>query len=544
MQQKWVRTYPLHWFDVTLSRIAAPFSRAESLEIYARNGYFLMGIGLIIVTAALSIFGLFGLVAGSFRQLPPGVRETITYLLDLIKVKNPPESLPIIVLLFVLYWIGYYFESVRLFIGERFASLFFGILSFAIAVGEWCLERRWYSLFIVIALVVFMTWSTVSLVSQMRRNDTLERDFIHWLDQTDTFCARSTVSRDETDSYRLVAPFWRDGYEGFVSLPKGLTHPALPLHKILEELYSNVPTDKPWNEFLQSILPKLKSYAAEYQPRAKREMTDTEKRCASLINILMGRIYVRLGTECKDCQELVESNKYFDAVDDERYASAVHNGRGTIFATAFSALLDGHASGLESICQSPVQCAALGIEEYSKVTDQACSFQDKRRRNNLVDFLSRIGMHYGKLSALGIKTHIAKLCKRDVRDAASLAQCIEDQVEEMMPCTAVDPFVPVLFITAAQAYGTSAELKIDAGQDAKSEIVAAGNYLRLAYGINHNRRDIEGWGLCYFRFALKKDDKQLDPLFVEAITSGLNGLPKPDLEALADIIRNDLQTCH
>lgn len=90
MIQNWIRTYPLHWFDSFLSRIALPFSKAETLEVYARNGYFLLGIVLAMITCGLWAVGL---ITGSLRQLPVGMRDTIKYLLEFIGIRNPPETL-------------------------------------------------------------------------------------------------------------------------------------------------------------------------------------------------------------------------------------------------------------------------------------------------------------------------------------------------------------------------------------------------------------------------------------------------------------------
>ena len=95
----------------------------------------------------LVTFGLwgFGVLTWSISQLPVWLRETL-------RMRGFPETMPLIVAVAVIYWSVYFIKPIRLFLGEGFATVFFGIANLGIAAGEWCLEHRWASLVIVIGL--------------------------------------------------------------------------------------------------------------------------------------------------------------------------------------------------------------------------------------------------------------------------------------------------------------------------------------------------------------------------------------------------------
>jgi hypothetical protein len=44
MIQKWIVTYPVQWFELLLTKSIKPFSKARTMETYARNGYFLIDV--------------------------------------------------------------------------------------------------------------------------------------------------------------------------------------------------------------------------------------------------------------------------------------------------------------------------------------------------------------------------------------------------------------------------------------------------------------------------------------------------------------------
>ncbi len=549
MAQRWTKFSHLKWLDSLLSRAASPFSKAESLDTYATNGYYLLG-GMLAVFVVL-VWSL-GYVSWVLHQLPGSLGDTIKHRFQVIDINGVSETILLIVLIAVFYTIFYFWKQVRLFVGEKFANAFFGMVSGAISVGEWCLENRWWSLFIVISLASIIALGGNYLFQTTIRKDKLKANFDHWLAQVDTFSDRSRVSDDESDSYRPVSAFWSEDYKEIAILPDGNMHPAFPLHNMLDTLYLNKPTTS-WIDFLRSNLPKLKSHMGWYQLRGNNEMTPSERRAWALMNILMGRIYSRISKECTECEELVEAKKYFDVVstqyrpdpDNKRYLVAAHNGLGTVYANTFSAFLRNRQNlspHLQLVCQDAARCAGLAIHEYTQNESDPCTFEDKRKENNIIDILSRIALSYGSLRPLD-KDDLSKICNSAaVRDEKLLAICIEQRLQKLMSCAASDPFNPLIFVTAAQAFGASAELKRKADPKANidREAVAAGHFLRLAYGIHKDApQNFKDWEFCYFRFAT--EDEAAGLKFKQALLSGLDYLPTPDTDDLMEHIRKAIR---
>lgn len=549
-----LRTYPLRWLDWLLTRVITPFSEARSIPDYGRRGYYLLGAALIVLTPLLWALGI---ISGPVSQLPAWLRDALTYLLGLIGLKDLPTTIPVVVLIVVIYIFVYFIKPARIFIGEKFADLFFWTANVGINLGEWCLEHRWASLFVVVCLVSTITAGTYYLFDATRRNDKLAADFQHWLDQVDNFSDRSTVLLDESHSYKQVSGFWNEDYQEVVKLPDGHNHSAFVLHKMFDDLYLNASPDMSWNEFLRAALPKLlDEYSTEYKntyAHGERRMTDPEKRAWALMNILLGRIYVRLGHGCSDCPELVEAKKYFNRVGEreyqppaeKRYQAAVHNGLGTLYANVLTSMLQKPGAppkDLQPICRNAAECASLALDEYARVEGDACSFEGRRRENNTIDLLVRIGLNYERLSFADI--NLNKVCGRYVRDGAGLARCVDQRLKGLVECSAYDPFIPQIFITTAQAYGVSVELRrrADPNADVTREVAAAGNYLRLAYMLNKDaQKNIKNWDLCYFRFALR--DEKLGSDFRRAVASGFDHLPSPDPDYLTDIMERDAERC-
>jgi hypothetical protein len=270
----------------------------------------------IVMAAMVILLWILGILEGTLNQLPAWPHDMLVFTLGLIGLKDPPGDIPLILLLLLLYWVIYFIKPARLFIGEKFANIFFGVANVFIVAGELCLEHRWTSLFIVIGLAGFITWGAYYLFETTRRHDMLVSNFGHWLDQVDNFSNRSTVSLSESEGYKQVDALWNEDYQKVIELPNMRPHPAFTLHNLLEELYPEEPLEKSWHDFLREKLPQLTKYMKEFQPRAS-EFTPTEKRAWALMNILLGRVYVRLSDKCdpkNGCPELLEAKKYFSAL--------------------------------------------------------------------------------------------------------------------------------------------------------------------------------------------------------------------------------------
>lgn len=554
-----ITKHPLRRFDLILARVTSPFSTAQNVERYATHGYRLFGIVLAVM---LFTFWLVGGASWTGGRLPTSVHDTLQFVLGLVGLNDIPETLPGVVLIAVLYGVGYRIKSVRLAVGEKFTSLFFGLAHGGILTGEWCLAHRWTSLFIVIGLAAIITLGSSFIVGQVRSDEKLEDEFRHWLDSVDNFFGRATFSSDESNNYRPVRVLWNDKYRDVLkTADPQRTHPALKLHLMLDKLYASPPNDrKEWHKLYKRTLPELERLMGETQPPAP-PMTASESRSWALMNILIGRVYVRLADECGDCREVAAAKKYFSAIDEKYsrargtaynletyyapYRDAAHNGLGMAYAAALPSMLKNPSAppeALRSVCGTPAECASLALEQYEAVASDSCSFEGRRRVNNTIDLLARIGLYYDRMPPAAVD--LTKVCGGHVTTRSGLADCIETQLGGMLKCAGTDPPTPLIFVTAAQAYGVSAELRRgeNPAADVEREVKAAGHYLRLAYALNHDAAtNMRNWGLCYFRFALR--DQKLGGLFWDSIPFGLDRLPTPDAGYLKGLIEEDVKRC-
>jgi hypothetical protein len=155
MAQKRIRIYLFHSFDALLSYATAPFAKAETITKYATNGYYLLGITLIVASLP---FWLIGILTRSSIRIPVWLREDLRLILNSIGLKGLSEIAPLVLLPVLLYTIIYFIKPVRLFVGEKFADAFFRVVEAGIKGCEWCAEHRWWSLIVIIVLLGFITW--------------------------------------------------------------------------------------------------------------------------------------------------------------------------------------------------------------------------------------------------------------------------------------------------------------------------------------------------------------------------------------------------
>ncbi len=568
MAQKRIRTYLLHRFDSLLTGAVTPFSKAKSLKIYATNGYlYLLGGGLVIV---ISLLWVLGVLAALLSRLPASLR----YNLELFR--NIPETVTLIALITLIYWSVYFFlKPVRFFLGELCANAFFGVANLGIAAGEWCLERRWISLLIVMTLAGFITWGTYYSVKTYERErdeaaakQKLLDNFHSWLSQVEAFSSVSTLSENDSDNYnKLVNPLWNNDYEKVIPLSEGQRHPALILHDMLNKLYSEPPKS------LTRFQEDLKRMTSEYKP-PPRDISPDERRSWALIHIHMGRYYFQVFRECNKndikCRQaaLIESNGYFKAIDDQSlpedqlYKFAFHNGRGSVYTTIITLLSpeNGPSSKLESICSTAAVCLSHALEEFQSIPGTECSFIIKRRENNIVDALARIGVIINNtqpeqvkkvLEDIGSKANLPNICQARVQNEDELANCIEYRLGILMNCANdQSTFIQEIFLTAAQAHIVNAVLRMRANDNKKAdqEATAAGRYVRFAYITYPSRENAmkHKWDLIFFRSAMKYP--RLQSKFTDAITSRLDeGLDNksifPNLEILLACIEGDYKKC-
>jgi hypothetical protein len=584
MAQSWFRTHPLRWLKLVLRVFIGPFTNAKTLKVYATNGYYLLGIFMLF--AVILAWPIVSVLTG---YIPIKVKISISSFLVGWGIRK--EWVPLVCLL-IAYLATYLIKPLRYFLGELTANVFFGIIDFAVRIGEWCLEHRWWSLALVVALTGVISGGAYHLFGQYRQNDRVRVAFKVWLTSVDRFVYFARVTEDQGTEYReVVDPLWNDEYERVIPpVTRDNPHPALVLHKIIQAIYGRPgPTSRDaWHEFLKNKREELRGYVRQYRPRPNME--PEEKQAWALMNIFMGRFYHRLADASiaiseppetkrdwllaarnsflkidasfdRDYQEAMRNGDENEAKRIKGYTDAARNGLGTIYATVIRPPLrlppmfwsgvseDARRREIKDICEDerPETCANKAYEAYSQVTDAACSYEGRRRENNTLDLFGRVAMNYDELDPNRLQ--MDQTC---IKDKAALASCIEKRIKDMMTCVAGWPHLWVPFLTIAQSYAASTRLTPAAPSVLQARAAAAGKYFRLAYAFNaevqKNPREWKLWNLCHFYFATE-ENTDLAKEFWRAFEStasdpltALEPMPKPDKSDLISLIRNE--KCH
>jgi hypothetical protein len=528
-----------------------PFVNARDLKAYATRGYFLLG-----VLSVIAILISWPLLSYFFSYLPTNLRGGLNSFFQWFGIKN--DSYILLLSLLGLYLIGFLIRPLRHFFGETAANLFFGAVDINIRIGEWCLEHRWWSLLILIVLAGVISGGSYHLIREHKNHERVKLAFSNWCDQASKFVDLARVTEDQSEDYQQrVNSLWNDNFETIIQRKRnGDPHPAFVLRKILQAVHGTIRTESNWHEFLKNKRNELDGYLADYEPpQANAELT--EKQFWALINIFMGRLYARLGDDAPKTPEqasirrnwLAAAHDYFSKIDESyapEYQDAAQNGLGTVYADVLTPPLvrsDDLTREMIAICgqlATPETCATLALRSYAKVHGAECSYQRRRRENNTVDLLARIGINYA-----GLKVHLIDLkdvCG-NVADEQTLSACIERRIGLLMNCTASQPpFLWVQFITVAQAFGASTELLKGKALplEVQARAAAAGKYLRLAYALSlraqTNLLDMQSWSLDYFRFATN-DDEVANAFWIGFESAMPSEMPKPDIGKLKGLIK-------
>lgn len=533
MIRPWLTGKIIGAIEILVSFLLQPFSRARRLQQYANRGYLLFGI--LLASAAWLFWDYLNV---TLVTTPLSLRE---FLHDVAGITGP-EGIPRWVVILIFYAVIGARRTWRTSVGEVVADGFFGVINFAILVGEFCLEHRWVSYFAMIALIILLTAGFIRDAQASKRAEVLRSNFAHWVKEVETFVEKGPLTKVEADKYGGLQSRWDPEFDQLLTLPDHYTHPAHCLNRVLETLYSEK-TDFTLEKVLILKVRELDQLIRDCKSRPLDEMSPTELQVWALINILMGRVYNRLSKGGEEPSHLIKAKFYFEKPDltrfddpdaTKRYRSHVSNGLGTVFANAFSSYESNKGNAdFKQTFPDRNQCARFAYEAYQKAGEgfEDCSFQCRRRLNNLTDLLVRIGADYMNLTR-PLPSPLDKL----VRDRETTANEIEGRVQEMMRCGEIEPFVP--FVTAAQAFVISAKLKSEAGLAVTDEIETAARYLRLAYSFerdSYSRKQI----MSSFCFVIK--DRKLDRTFRDAFVKGFGGLPAPDLESLTTLIEQSCQ---
>ena len=544
----------LRGLDKFLSWVSQPFSKAESLETYSKNGYWLFGAILIIMIVLLLV--LLGYLDRLVGATPPSVQPITTKLLDKIGLGFLPPSTPILVLLVIVFVVVGFIKRIRTPVGEFLSNVAFKIMEMAVSLGEWCIERRAISSVLILMLMAALAWAFTYEVERSKREQLLRQNFNNWLHVAERFIERNTVTKLEINEYKLVDEYWRQDFSRIFDLPVGHKHPALYLHQMMELLYSE-PKEGSFQQFLRIKLPELEKIVENCRStlRSPENRSLDENRAWDLLNIQMGRIHNRLSEKslsqgnpaerCVQCEADQRSAlAYFKAVDLGKYAgsdygktygSAVHNGRGTIYTNVFtSSLIWRQNVRTDDVCGGDaIQCAVAALEQYDKAGEgfDPCSFQGVRRLNNVIDLMSRIAIVYPQV------THKDPILQKYdwMANETTLAHRLEGLINDIMGCNAKGVFIPSVFLTSAQGYAAAAALEPQ-NDSSQLRLKSAGNYMRLAY--SYEPHNVQDWELFYFCQAL--NGNELVPVFRDEVSRS-DGLQLHNTNILANVMKTQCQ---
>jgi hypothetical protein len=538
----------LRWLDKFLARAAKPFSKADLIETYARNGYWIFG-GVLIISVFLMLLG-FGFLQGISGAAPDVARPLLARMLAKIGADFLPPSLPLGFLMAFFFVIGGLFKKIQIPAGKFLASSAFRAMEAGVSAGEYCIEHRGTSAVLITVMIIILTWGFAHESEKGKREVLIRQNFDNWLAVSERFVEQNTVTSTQPNEYAIISRYWKDDFNTILSLPGGQKHPAYYLHQLMNKLYLEEHPGS-FQDFLRNVTPELEKLSEECKKnlRPKDQMTVDEHRAMDLLNIQMGRIHNRLSEKklsevnpaerCIQCEaDQAKALDYFSEVDldfyknleaGRVYLSAVHNGKGTIYASIFTSALIWHQTvDTTKICGGDaVQCAVAALEEYAKAGEgfDTCSFHGLRKLNNTTDLLSKIAVTFDQV----VDKNPTLQNQAWMANKESLAARLVSNVREMMACNAKGVFVAPAFLTSSQAYGAIATLLPQAASD---YLVSAASYMRVAH--SYEPGNLQDWELFYFCPALQED--KLDRGFIDGLAKQ-DGLQLSNLRILSNSIR-------
>ncbi|HEX8474811.1 MAG TPA: hypothetical protein VF666_12335 [Pyrinomonadaceae bacterium] len=526
----------LQWSNKTIHFLAKPFIEAESLKEYSTKGYWILG-GL---TAALFILFLLlsGYISGVASQSPDSAQPYLELLLKKVGLDGLPKTLPLSIFIIALYVGLGLIPQTRTYIGEWLSKFFYHFVNFIITGGEWCIEHRGGSTVLVVILISFFIWGLKGVIEKSRREALLTTQFNYWLQAAQGFVVEDTFTKIYNKKIEDVNNHWQDDLDEILELPGGYAHPATYLYKAIA-LLNLTQKGEPLTQLKVEELDKLVDECKK-TCRPVENMDWPERRARDLLHILMGKIYNRIAIS--DQQKFKKSFDYFESVNlapykdkpdiGGHYLFSVNNGKGTIYAGLLTIVASKPDAEVGDIpCKSPAHCALNAFDAYDRAAKDAppCSFQGRRRTNNLTDLLFRLGLNYE-----AIANEDYKLKERaKMESKVTLAKEIEAHIVQMLKCNEEGDSIPD-FVTVSQAYGTCAFLNSMNCKEETRLLHAAGTYLRIAY--SYEPGNLNDWELTPFCSSVK--DGEFIPAFKDAISSNaFTGLSNLDPEILKTAIR-------
>ena len=500
------RQFTLAALEKFTTFLASPFLKAETLDAFSKWGYVYFGIFTGGTTLLLWTLGYLSYPLSRSHAFIQFTYKTITEKVPFFKL-IPDSSISLFIAPLILYFTLLFWPTGQKLVGKAFAAFLIWLASLAIQAGEWCIEHRWGSLVLIISMVSVLSLGINREFRNASNINALNERFDHWVREAQDFIDKSPFVKQETEKYEHVRLAWNNDYSIITTLPGGYVHPAHYLNKMLDILYSEKSENTAWRDLLNSKLPDLVKLMEEARSNLRPNRTLAEEDAWGSINLLMGRLYVRIAKDARNYELLNRALVHFQDVKSSLYQSAADNGKGNVYANAFSFYLptdsatlpsEENSKSLKLICPDASQCALNSFLAYEKAAQNSmgCSYQDKRKMNNIIDLLMRVATHYNEI----VKGRTSAPIQDWLTSRETLADELEKRLERMLRCNDKEPFISTIFITAAQAYAVSAKLREhSSGKELNtSRLINSGSFLKFAYSLDS--RNASDWDLSYFCF--------------------------------------------
>lgn len=504
-----------------LAALLRPFSTAESLDQYARGGYFLLGLVVLSIHLALFAFGYE--LDVQLRDVHPALGEALKELLTQYHLGFlEPLSRQIIIGEVATYLIIYQ-TTARRTVGLGVASIVFRTVDFVLRMGEWCTDNHSISAGMLVMLVVaipigfFLNGRAVAIDNGQREQF---QELKIWLEAAEELVVSTPLTQSEPDRLASVESKWRNY---FAKLPVGTSgnSPILQLHATLRVVLGRNKTSADnWMGHLELTAQEMGYLGDAPRKLAQVNMPGTSdigcglgmpcQHAQDVLSLLAAKIQIRLaGDACAKCEHTEPALRFLESIKADSLHDAKENGLANVYSCIVGRLVEkaGDPESLAS-CQSAyakcgrqfMACTELTIRMYHAIRGKApCSRDSMRVSNNSLDLLVKIALNFGYVSSAGY-----------TMDRLELVKSLREQATALFKCQPSEPLAAVYFFTAAQARGAAAQLAAESPdsetlnvQMASDDAAAAGHLLEIA--LLFDQQAYRHSDLRTFCFAMKRD---------------------------------------
>jgi hypothetical protein len=519
--------------------LARPLSQASNRQQFANHGYSLL----------VPLAGLVALSPWWWAPLDPRVREIADIVPDWVRlalqvvlegIPLPHEveyRLPLLQLVAIIYLLLGFSNKWRQRLGRLVANSIIATLGTLIAWAEWSMERRWQSALLITLLAMSLALSIVAR-SRMVTDETLERiSFDRGLSSIETLLSATPFDGSEQYNGAEIGDL-----AGATFLSEEDRQVAAALERSLSLLYAPRKPKSPWLQHLQAIRPLLLQQHEVADSYRGLEPRPASPRLWDALHLMLAKVHLRLARDdCSRVDYALQSLTFLGEISPDGRSLAANTLGNVYGCLALVLLLD--AQGAIAPASTPAtvydtcphwsDCIQRALHYYdeSAAGEEPCSFADRRRINNTLDLKLKLARSLETIGLGQLTTPTA--LPSWLRSGSELAGELLRDTHQLLDCNRVEPVVPLVFVTAAQASAAMATLRPADSFERGRSLRAAGSYLRLAY--SYRPSDLGDWDLSDFCVALSPG-QGLSQAFVMGVAS-LEGLPDLSRGPLERILR-------